>query len=86
MLCYFKSNSVDHGAVPYLGSPAPHSDISNSFPYHVMWDPWWTDWLWGRFSLSILVAPAKSHSNSCSMYIAILSLMLYSFGIDSVVK
>jgi hypothetical protein len=31
-----------------------------------MWDLWWTEWHWGRFSPSISVSPANFHSADCS--------------------
>jgi hypothetical protein len=40
-------------------------------PGQVMWDLWWTKWHWGRFSPSISVSPANSHSISCSTLIIV---------------
>jgi hypothetical protein len=31
-----------------------------------MWDLWWTKWLWGMFSPSTSVSPAKLHSTNFS--------------------
>jgi hypothetical protein len=40
-----------------------------SIPYQVMWDLWWRMWHWGRFSHSISVSSANSHSINCSTII-----------------
>jgi hypothetical protein len=29
-----------------------------------MWDLWWTNWRWGRFSPSTSVSPANLHSTN----------------------
>jgi hypothetical protein len=38
-------------------------------PGQVMWNLWWTKWLWGRFNSSISVSPANSHYTDCSVFI-----------------
>jgi hypothetical protein len=43
------------------GPPEPGSS-----PGHVMWDLWRTKWHCGRFSRSISVSSANSHSTDCS--------------------
>jgi hypothetical protein len=35
-------------------------------PGLVVWDLWWTNWLWGRFSPSTSVSPANLHSTNIS--------------------
>jgi hypothetical protein len=51
-------------------SPASHRGGPSSIPVQVMWDLWWTKWRWGRFSPSISVSPANSHSIDCSTLIS----------------
>jgi hypothetical protein len=41
-----------------------------------MWDLWWTQWRWARFSLSISVSPASLHSTNCSTVTIIYHLGL----------
>jgi hypothetical protein len=40
-----------------------------------MWDLWWTKWHWGRFSPTILVSSANSHSTACIIIIYHLGLV-----------
>jgi hypothetical protein len=35
----------------------------------VVWDLWWTKWLWNRFSPSTSVSPANLHSTNFSIII-----------------
>jgi hypothetical protein len=37
-----------------------------------MRDLWWAKWHWGKFSLSIYVSIANSHSIDCSTFIIII--------------
>jgi hypothetical protein len=44
-----------------------------------MWDLWWTQWHWGRFSPDISVSLANSHSTDCSTIIIII--IIYHLGL-----
>jgi hypothetical protein len=48
---------------------ASHHDSLGLMQGQVMWDLWWTKWHCGRFSLSVLVPPARSPSTDCFMFI-----------------
>jgi hypothetical protein len=48
-----------------------HRGGTASGPGQVMWDLWWTRWHWGKFSPSISVSLANSHSTDCSTLIII---------------
>jgi hypothetical protein len=50
---------------------ASHRGGPGSSPSHIMWDLWLAKWHWGRFSPSISVSPANSHSTNCSTFIMI---------------
>jgi hypothetical protein len=40
-----------------------------SIPGQVMWDLWWKEWHWVRFSPSTSVSPANPHSTDCFIII-----------------
>jgi hypothetical protein len=44
-----------------------------------MWEFWWANRYWGKFSPSILVSPVNSHSIDCSTSIIII-IIIMSFG------
>jgi hypothetical protein len=41
-----------------------------------MWDLWWTNWRWGRFSPSTWVSLANLHSTNCSINIIIVVVII----------
>jgi hypothetical protein len=77
---------LDYVAMLTRTRPASHSSGPCSVPGQVIWDFWWINWHWGRFSPNTLVPHPTLIPSTSPHSLVMLSSTLHSLETESVVK